>query len=34
LLGVKKDKIIVPEKWLLDRDCSDIYYEGMIKYPV
>lgn len=31
LLGIKKDKIIVPSKWLLDRDCSDIYYEGMIK---
>jgi hypothetical protein len=31
LLGKKKELIIVPEKWLLDRDCSDIYYEGMIK---
>lgn len=34
LLGKKKDKIIVPSKWLLDRDCSDIYYEGMIKYEL
>lgn len=34
LLGVEKKKIIVPEKWLLNRDCSDIYNENMIKYPV
>jgi hypothetical protein len=31
LLGAKKELIIVPDKWLLDRDCKDIYYEGMIK---
>lgn len=34
ILGNPKDLIIVPDKWLLDRDCSDIYYEGMIKYEL
>ena len=34
ILGNKKKLIIVPEKWLLDRDCSDIYYEGMTKYEL
>lgn len=32
ILGCEKHKIIVPNKWLLDRECSDIYYEGMMKY--
>lgn len=32
LLGVEKDIIIVPNKWLLDRNCEDIYYPNMIKY--
>jgi hypothetical protein len=31
LLGVPKKKVYVPSKWLHDRDCSDIYYDGMIK---
>lgn len=30
LLGGKKQKIIVPNKWLLGKDCSDIYTEDMI----
>ena len=34
ILGKKKDLIIVPEKWLIDRDCSDIYYEGMTKHEL
>lgn len=31
-LGKKKGLIYVPDKWLLNQDCSDIYYEGMTKY--
>lgn len=31
VLGVEKDAIYVPKVWLHDRDCSDIYYKGMIK---
>lgn len=31
LLGKNKDSIIVPDRWLLDRECIDIYYEGMTK---
>lgn len=29
LLGKKKDKIIVPDKWLKGEDCSDIYRSDM-----
>lgn len=28
-LGDKKELIVVPDKWILDRDCSDIYTDNM-----
>ena len=34
IMGVHKNKILVPSKWLLDRDCSDIYTNEMIKIEV
>jgi len=33
LLGKKKDKIIVPDKWIKGQDCSDIYRSEMIIEP-
>lgn len=29
MLGIEKNKIIVPNKWLLTEDCSDIYTDKM-----
>jgi hypothetical protein len=34
ILGKKKESVIVPDKWLFDRECRDIYHEGMFKYEV
>jgi hypothetical protein len=31
LLGKRKEYIIFPDRWLLDKDCIDIYYDGIIK---
>jgi len=31
VLGQKKKIIIFPDRWLLDNDCVDIYYDGIIK---
>jgi hypothetical protein len=31
ILGSEKNKIIVPSRWFNDRECDDIYYDGMIK---
>lgn len=33
LLGKKKDKIIVPDKWIKGQDCSDIYRSDMTIEP-
>jgi hypothetical protein len=31
VLNKKKNKIIVPNRWFNDRECEDIYYDGMIR---